>query len=189
MSLFRIGWKIYADVQGDLPLIDFIPVFHRWIRERTFDGPLLDVADYSHVHHGPGVLLAAYDANYCMDVGHGRLGLMWYNKRAREESSGQALARGVRRVLEVASRLEQEPELKGRLRFRASPLLAFANDRLLAPNDEAGWAALRPDLDAVAARLYPEGHRLERDAEERERLAATVWTDSHHTLEQLITRA
>ncbi|HYB97565.1 MAG TPA: hypothetical protein VEC57_00355 [Candidatus Limnocylindrales bacterium] len=174
MEPYRLGLKLFAEGAKEIALTEFIPIFHRWIRDRTFDGPLLDVADYSHVHHGPGVLLAGFDANYCMDVGDGSLGLMWYNKRPTQESVADVLVRGARRAVEMALRLQDEPELRGRLSFTGSPVLVFANDRLHAPNTTSGWSYVSPGFESLAARLYGGNSRIERQDDPRERLAARL---------------
>ena len=40
------------------------------------------------------------------------------------------------------------------LKFRTDEWLFRINDRLLAPNTEATWAALRPELEAYCARVF-----------------------------------
>ena len=50
-------------------LEEFIPVFHDWIQTQQLAELLIDVADYRHVPHGPGVVLVAHDAHYAMDLG------------------------------------------------------------------------------------------------------------------------
>jgi len=56
-NLQRIALKIFLDDESLLEPGDVIPVFHRWIQTQAVDGLLIDVADYSHVHHGPGVVV------------------------------------------------------------------------------------------------------------------------------------
>ena len=54
----------------------------------------------------------------------------------------------------------------------------MSNDRLLAPNTQAAWAALQPDLEAAAAVIYPGQEisisRLQNDP--RDRLTGVVET-------------
>jgi hypothetical protein len=76
----RIVVKVYLEDKAVAPH-DFIPVFHRWIQTRALDEVLIDVADYSHVHDGPGVLLICHEANYAIDVIDGRPGLVYARKR------------------------------------------------------------------------------------------------------------
>ncbi|HEV8246140.1 MAG TPA: hypothetical protein VGP93_10250, partial [Polyangiaceae bacterium] len=63
-----------------IALEHFVPVFHRFIRDHVLDELLIDVADYAHVHHGPGVVLVGHAADYYMDQGEGRLGLLYSRK-------------------------------------------------------------------------------------------------------------
>ena len=64
--------------------MQLIPVFHRWIREQAMPELLIDVADYSHVPAGPGVMVIGHEANYSVDNRENRLGLL-YNRRAALE--------------------------------------------------------------------------------------------------------
>ena len=67
--------------QEPVELEHFVPVFHRWIRDRVLDDMVIDVADYAHVHHGPGIVLIGNAVDYFMDQGEGRLGLLYSRKR------------------------------------------------------------------------------------------------------------
>ncbi|MCG8364404.1 MAG: hypothetical protein MJA27_13865, partial [Pseudanabaenales cyanobacterium] len=46
---------------------DAINVFHSWIQDQKLDDQLIDVADYSHVPEGPGVMLIGHNAFYSFD--------------------------------------------------------------------------------------------------------------------------
>ena len=41
-------------------------------REHAFDELMIDVADYKHVKHGPGVVLVGDANDYYLDEGEGR---------------------------------------------------------------------------------------------------------------------
>ena len=43
-DLHKIGIKFYTAGGDDVPLTDFIPVFHRWIQNGSLEGTLVDVA-------------------------------------------------------------------------------------------------------------------------------------------------
>jgi len=99
-----------------------IPVFHRWIQERSLDELMVDVADYTHVPDGPGVVLVCHDAIYSLDTGGGELaqalerlsGWLFAGERPRIEiggGDGARLAASVRReraagVGELLARLD-----------------------------------------------------------------------------------
>ena len=56
-------------------------MLHGWIRHDVLGTLLVDVADYTHVHHGPGVILVAREELYSMDESDGRLGLLYEQLR------------------------------------------------------------------------------------------------------------
>ena len=65
-------------------------MFHSWIQEQVGEGLLLDVADYRHVHEGPGVILIGYEGNYSVDNTDNRLGVR-YNRKAALDGNNQDL--------------------------------------------------------------------------------------------------
>lgn len=146
----RIQVKIYADKPLATDL--FIPVFHQWIREKRLDELAIDVADYEHVHDGPGVVLIGHAFDYSWDLGEGRAGIMYTRKRDAPESEAR-LTDAVRRALLGAKLLEQDPALKG-LSFRTDELLVRLPDRLHAPATDAGYTALQNELGSLVAKVY-----------------------------------
>ena len=151
----KLQLKIFAspdsarDVESEL----LIPVFHRWIKERVLPELIVDVANYAHVPEGPGVGLIGHGSDYFMDRGEGRLGLVHTRKRSGSPPA-ERLTDLARRTLYVASLLEREPALKGKLRFDPSELLFRVNDRLEAPSSDETFHALRGELEALAAKLF-----------------------------------
>ncbi|MYA07292.1 MAG: hypothetical protein F4060_08905 [Holophagales bacterium] len=141
-TLVKFDLKVLAADAAEVVAEEFIPVFHRWITERVLPELLIDVADYSHVHEGPGVLLVGHDAIYAYDLSRGEPGLLY----SRRHESGAALE-GIgslddrlRSLLECAFRacdlIEAEPNLSGRVAFDRHRLELRVNDRLF-PSDEA----------------------------------------------------
>lgn len=175
MELHRLGVKIAAEGADALPLHDFIPLFHRWIQQHAVDELLIDVADYSHVPQGPGILLVAHEGNYAFDEGGGRRGMLYYAKRALPGEFGARLELICRRVLGACRMIEQDAAFQGRLSFNAADLEIIANDRLLAPNSEATLKTLRPAIDALLAKLHPGAKpELVREPDAKERFAVRV---------------
>ncbi len=81
MTTHKFGIKLFF-TSATKPLKDFIPVFHGWIQRQALPGHmLLDVHDYSHVHHGPGILLVGHEANISVDEAEGRRGLLYVRKQ------------------------------------------------------------------------------------------------------------
>src|ERR1700730_17812936 len=114
MDAQRLQLKIFVE-PGSAGAIDreaFIPVFHRWIKERLLPELLVDVANYAHVPEGPGVVLIGHGADYFMDQGEGRLGLLHNRKRAGLPPAGRLIDLA-RRTLHAAVLLEQDPALGG----------------------------------------------------------------------------
>jgi hypothetical protein len=146
MDVQRIGVKLFAENSGAVKVQEFVPIFHSWIQRQCVHGHLLiDVHDYSHIHNGPGILLVAHEGNFSTDLAEGKLGLSYFRKQPVGEGA-EVLKAAMKTALQAASLLEEEPALGGRLRFRRDEALITANDRLLAPNDAAGYAALQPAI-------------------------------------------
>src|SRR3990167_10318514 len=119
MELYRLGVKFFVGNPASVSLPGFIPIFHTWIQKQIVEGHLLiDVHDYSHIHQGPGILLVAHEGNFSLDMGEGRPGLLYYRKQP-----GADFAAVIQSALRACRLLEEEPVLKGRLRFRNDELL------------------------------------------------------------------
>ena len=149
MSLHRLGFKIRAGFDGKLE--EFIPVFHGWIQRKAVDGLLVDVADYSHLPNSPGVVLVGFEADRSMDAMEGPLGLLYMRKQP-----GAGLKEAWRATLDACVRLEEEPALKGRLRFT--------------PSFGATWAKLEPALKE----LLPQAAITRDTSDPRRRLTARI---------------
>ncbi len=157
----HVSIKIFA--AGDTTNVRFadaIPVFHRWIQSRDLPEMLIDVADYSHVPAGPGVVLIGHQANYALDNAHNRPGLLYSRKLADGLPDGESLKQAYETALRASRRLEAEPEFEGRLRFDPRQLEITLNDRLLYPNTDAGWKSVEPALTAFLDGLYGVGSLL-----------------------------
>jgi len=165
-------------VQGGSEVEDstFIPIFHEWIRDHKLKGTLIDVADYSHVPEGPGIMLITHEINYAMDRVDGEFGLSAQQKLGEEGVPSQRIVNLVRQTAAFASLLESDVRVKGKIKLAGNKFYYQANDRLRAPNTDDVFAALKPDLEAAAAELYPGQSvnvtRIENDP--RARLTAVV---------------
>ena len=72
-------------------------------------------------------------------------------------------------------RLEREAEFAGKLRFDSGECEVTLNDRLLAPNRDETWAAVKPELEWLFDSVYGSGgYTLERRGEPRERFRVGV---------------
>jgi len=151
MELQHINVKIYVD--GDLAIdpAGFIDVFHEWIRERTLDELLVDVADYRHVPAGPGVMLIGHEADYSMDNAGDRWGLRYNRKAAVDGSNDDRLRQALRSAAHACQLLEAHFNGPEPLRFSRREFELFINDRALAPNTPETFAACRPILESFLA--------------------------------------
>jgi len=171
----HVNLKIFAKPNQTVNVADAIPVFHRWIQRRDLPELLIDVADYSHVPEGPGVLLIAHEANYSLDYARDELGLLYNRKTAGSADPQEQLRQAYDAALAACRRLEQEPEFKGALRFDPSRLEIVFNDRLLHPNTDESWREVQPETQRFFDGIFGAGkYSLERAGEPRERLRAVV---------------
>jgi len=152
MELQKINVKVFTAEPNNVPLTDFIDVFHGWIQ--ATDGVYLDVADYSHMQAGPGIVLVADDANISIDETDNRRGLLYSQKSKLSGSNLEKLSTVLRSALENCQRLEEEPVLRGKLRFSGNQVEILVNDRLVAPNTGEAFEEIRPEIDFLARRLY-----------------------------------
>ncbi|MDZ7735628.1 MAG: hypothetical protein U5P41_05640 [Gammaproteobacteria bacterium] len=176
-DLHRIGIKFFNKTGQDVPLTDFIPIFHHWIQDKKLDDLLIDVADYSHVPAGPGTMLIAHEGNYAVDETGGRRGFLYYSKH---EVPGATLADRLavvcRRNLAACKLLEEDEETKDRMSLDYGQIEIFSNDRLHGPNTDETWAEFEPVLKEFLEKLFPgTAYDLEHDdSDPRERFRVTV---------------
>jgi hypothetical protein len=161
--------KVFAREPWPRELGGAIPVFHRWIQSRSLRETLIDVADYRHVPNGPGVLLVAHDAHYALDVREGRLGMLYSRRTELDGSVEDKLRQALNAALAAARLIETEPEFAGSLQFNAEDIEIRVNDRLLAPNTDSTWEALRPAIAAVLDSFWGSGqYTLDRSGDPRQ---------------------
>ena len=173
MELQKIGVKVFTVACDDIPLADFIDVFHSWIQ--ATDGVYYDVADYSHMQAGPGIVLVAHHANISIDETNSRRGLLYSQKAHLKGSNQEKIGTVFRAALQQCRRLEQEPALRGRLKFSAEEFVVLINDRLLAPNTKETFAALEPDFDDALGSLFGNATvKLQQNCNPRQRFSVSV---------------
>ena len=154
MNIQHVNVKFIVQNPEEVHLERLIPIFHRWIEAQVFEELLLDVADYQHVHDGPGVVLIGYQADYSVDNTDGRLGVRYNRKAITEGSNEDRLMQAARAALTACQRLEVEPALDGKLHINGQDLEIFVNDRLDAPNTDASREAAQLDVTAFLTKLF-----------------------------------
>lgn len=152
----HVNVKVFATPDSIVSWPDLIPVFHRWIRERAVPGTLIDVADYSQVPEGPGVLLIAHEAFYSVDNRAGKLGFLYNHRTALPGDGIDKLRQSWSRSVDAAKLLENETAFRGKLRFDYRHFEIFVNDR--AVEGEMG-----PMIDALYRETLDIPPEIQRD--------------------------
>ena len=185
MELQKLNVKFFAELPNTVPLADFIEIFHGWIQ--ATDGIYHDVADYSHMQAGPGIVLVANDANMSVDETENRRGLLFSQKSPLSGSNQERLRTVFRAALENCRKLEDEPALRGKLRFAANEAVVSLNDRLLGLNSQQAFDDLQGEVEALAKQLYGDAEvRFERDSDPRQRLNVRLKTSAAVGLRQAL---
>ena len=157
MEFQHINVKLFVNKAEELDLAAVIPVFHSWIQNRSNGELLLDVADYRHVHSGPGVVLIGHQGNYSLDNTGGRLGVRYNRKAVLGGANQDRLFEATQAALTACQRLETEPSLNGKIQFNGREMEVFINDRLLAPNSDQTRRTALPELQTFFSNLLGGG--------------------------------
>ena len=183
MNIQHVNVKFYLENPEAVNLADFGAVFNTWIQNQRLEELLIDVADYLHVHNGPGILLIGHEADYSLDNRAGRLGLLYNRKEQLEGTTQEKLAQAVRANLIVAQILEKEHGLK----FNTQEIQIVINDRLLVPNQAETFADLEADFTGFFDRLYGGAeYQLKHHSDPRERFTLNVSTTAKLDVEALL---
>lgn len=187
VQMQHVNIKLLLDNADDIDLDPVIPIFHGWIQEQPFAELLLDVADYRHVHHGPGIVLIGHQADYSLDHTDGRWGIRYNRKAVLDGSNQDRLRQAMRAALIASQRLEADTRLNRRLRFNGRDLELFINDRALARNQPETRQAIMPDLRSFADALWGEGeYQLSYASDPRRLLGASLRAAKPTSIEVLL---
>ena len=155
MESQKLVVKLFVEDSSRLDVHEFVPIFHSWIQQRSVpDHLVIDVSDYAHVHHGPGTLLVTHEANFYTDQGEGRFGLMYQRKQPFPGAFTDRLRQAFVATLQACQRLEADPRLAGRIKFKTDEILIGIHDRLNAPSVPETFQAVRDDLQHFFADAY-----------------------------------
>ena len=183
MNIQHINIKFYLENPETVNLADYAAVFNTWIQTQRLEELLIDVADYLHVHNGPGIMLIGHEADYSLDNRAGRLGLLYNRKAPLGGTTPEKLAQAANAVLTAAQILEKENGLK----FNGSEVQVIVNDRLLVPNTAETFATLETDLRAFFNRLFDGAeYTLTHHTDPRERFTVNVKTETSFDAETLL---
>src|ERR1700692_4919071 len=106
MQLQHINVKLLVKNPVEVDLEPLVPVFHSWIQAQGLEELLLDVADYRHVHAGPGVVLIGHQGNYSVDNTDDRLGVRYNRKAVLNGNNQSRLTQAAEAALVACQRLE-----------------------------------------------------------------------------------
>jgi hypothetical protein len=172
MELQHVVAKLFLDGELTVDPERFIETFHRWIREATVEGLLLDVADYRHVPAGPGVMLIGQAGDYAMDHADNRWGMLYNHKSGLDGTNADRFRHSLRAAAMACELFETEFE---GLKFCRQQLQLQINDRALASNTADNRAAFADDVTTfLTATLGHANFEIEPEAEPRRRLGVTV---------------
>jgi hypothetical protein len=187
MELQKLNVKLFVESPNAVPLTDFIDIFHSWIQ--ATEGVYHDVADYSHMQAGPGIVLIANDANFGIDESDNRRGLLYSRKAPLSGSNQERLAAVLRSSLEYCRKLEREPKLGGKFKTLGNEAVIGINDRLFWPNTQESFAAVLPDIERFAETLFGDADiNLEREPEERRKFAVRVRGSRSFAVDEVLGR-
>ena len=189
MDLHKFGIKFFAQDAQRIDILKLIPIYHRWIQQGALEDLLIDVADYSHVPSGPGIMLIANEGNYALDESGHERGVVYYSKHKLTGDLPERLAQVAHKALKAAELMSGDAELEGALKVPGNRLQLFANDRLVAPNTDAVYAELEPAFKAFLDRLYAGApYTLARETDPKERLSVRVRAEGEVALRTLLER-
>ena len=187
MELQNLQWKIHL-AEGSAPIPhEWFQAFGTWIPDSS--EVFVDVADYSHVEDGPVVFLSGHQVCYSLDGTGRRLGLLYDRRLPMEGSNPDKLRESLLSILNAAKRLEDDGSFAKKPVFLAGNLTFIANNRALAPNTEATFAALKPDLEALLGKIYGTGaFSFTRSSDPKQRFQVRVKTQSPVTVAEALKR-
>ncbi|HSK31524.1 MAG TPA: hypothetical protein VLA17_16305 [Candidatus Limnocylindria bacterium] len=177
MDLQKLNVKLFIEPSSKVALVEFIDVFHGWIQ--ATDGVYHDVADYSHMQAGPGVVLVANDVNVSIEETENRRGLLFSQKSRLDGSNQEKLRVVFRSALENCRKLEEEPALRGKLHFTANEAVVSLNDRLAGSNSRVSYEAIKGEIETLVKQLYGAASVIfERNDDPRQRLNVRIKADA-----------
>jgi len=153
MIPMRLSAKYFVQDSSSVDLPALIPVFQRWITDNPFGDLLIDVVDYKHVHHGPGIILIGHQADYALDMADGIPGLLVTQKRG-PASLPEALRTLLEKSLAARRLIQTDGSIQPTVEFDAGEFVITFHDRLQFPNREETLDQIRPILDKVIGEIY-----------------------------------
>lgn len=182
IELQHVNVKLLVKDPQSVDLEAAVPVFHQWIQGQVCDELLLDVADYTHVPDGPGIVLIGHEADYALDNTDGRLGVRYNRKATLGGSNLDRLEQATRSAVRAVERLQQDLKLS----FNGVDLEVVINDRLLAPNTAVTKEAAEPEIREFLAKVFDgSGYSLTYPSDRRRLFGVAVKAEREFTIPEL----
>ena len=175
MDLQKFGIKLYLNTNVSYKITDFIPIFHNWIQEKLVsDHLLIDVADYSHIPDGPGVMLIAHEGHFSLDQENHKPGIMYMRKTDIDGSFKERFKKVFSSVVQAANLL-CENNINKEINFTTNLFRFIANDRRLADNTKENQSLYQDEVQKILEDQYSGSKWAYEDiSNKNERLAFTV---------------
>jgi hypothetical protein len=188
MDAPKLQVKLFFETIDSIELEKYVPVFKRWIDNHVLDELLIDVADYSKVHHGPGIVLVGHASDYYIDMSDGQPGLLFSRKRQSPEP-GERLRDAFRRALNACRLLESDPLLQPRPKFRMNEAIIRLPDKMEFSAEDPGFDALKREFETFLGQLYAGGKvKLNRVGSSKAPLSVRVMVQHPPDLNTLLAR-
>lgn len=171
----RIRVKFFAQNEEPININNVPPIFQTWIQRQALEGLLIDVADYKHVHNGPGIILIGHEGDYAYELGQGRPGVSYTLKVHDSQSLADAVTTALRRAVQASQTLQADPALKN-LHIDLSTAQVTIIDRLNYANDAEGLATVESELAEWLSERNAEFTYLEGDS--RDPITFTLTTET-----------
>ncbi|MCI0709443.1 MAG: hypothetical protein L0154_04695 [Chloroflexi bacterium] len=179
----RLSVKIFAAEDSKVKPAAIMPVFQHWIQENTLEGLLIDVVDYKHVHHGPGIILIGHEGDYGLDFSEGRAGLLFTLKQNRYETLTEAVRESFRLAIVAAEKLSAETGIT----FNYGEAKITVLDRLNAPNTPETFGTVEAQLSNFASRVFDGDVSITNaNADPRDPFAVTIQAEATPAIETLL---
>ena len=176
MKLQKFGVKLFfLDTNGSYSSKDFIPVFHNWIQDQLVkDHLLIDVADYSHIPDGPGVMLIAHEGHFSLDQENYQPGIMYMRKTKITGSFIERFNEVLSVTIEAANLLSNN-NFTNYINFSNNALRFITNDRFYAENTIENQNLYKKEIQKALDEKYSDSKFGFGDVSDKnERLAFTV---------------
>ena len=179
MDLQKFGIKLYLNTNDNFKSKDFIPVFHNWIQEKVVSEHLLiDVADYSHIKDGPGVMLIAHEGHFCLDQEEHKAGIMYMRRSHFRGNFTERFINVFSIVIQAAKRLTDN-NINKKIDFSRDLFRFISNDRRVVENTSINQSVYQDEVQKALKDMYPNSKWEYKDiSNENERMAFTVYSNT-----------